>query len=173
LPDDLQRPAGRSGRRRVAPRLWPHGMVTTCGASVKRSSGAVHLGAITLCIDHDHRTRAAASSAHYLEGTTGLPGARASGGNASSQCGISTRAEDSRRRITSTPTRLKAIDSARTGVKDPVTASTSPARALATACPSRAPIISRPYRVLVGPAPKYWRLTTRYADISPPKTMTK
>jgi len=36
-----------------------------------------------------------------------------------------------------------------------------------------APIISRPYRVLVGPAPKYWRFTTRYADISPPKPRPK
>jgi len=35
-------------------------MVTTCGASVKRSSGAVHLGAITLFISHDNLTRAAA-----------------------------------------------------------------------------------------------------------------
>jgi hypothetical protein len=35
-------------------------MVTTCGASVKRSSGAVHLGAITLFIYHDNLTRAAA-----------------------------------------------------------------------------------------------------------------
>ena len=60
FPDDLQRPAGRSGRRLIAPRLWPHGMVTTCGASVKRSSGAVHLGAITLFIYHDNLTRAAA-----------------------------------------------------------------------------------------------------------------
>jgi len=35
-------------------------MVTTGGASVKRSSGAVHLGAITLCISHDNLTRTAA-----------------------------------------------------------------------------------------------------------------
>src|SRR6266851_3346891 len=97
----------------------------------------------------------------------------ASGGNDSSQCGISTRAEDSRCRITSTPTKLKAMDSARTGGKAPVTASTRPASPLATACPSRAPIISKPYRVPVGPVPKYWRFTTRYAVISPPKPRPK
>src|SRR5262245_32578298 len=120
LPDDLQRPAGRSGRRHVALRLWPHGMGTTGGARVTRSSGAVPLGALTLCIDHDTLTRAAAYSAPYLEGTTGRPGARASGGSASSQCGMSTQAEDSRRRITSTPTRLKAMDSSRTSPNEPV-----------------------------------------------------
>ena len=45
---------------------------------------------------------------------------RAAGGNASSQCGISTWAEDSRRRITATPTRLKAMDSSRTRRNEPV-----------------------------------------------------
>jgi hypothetical protein len=37
-----------------------HGIVTTCGASVKRSSDAVHLGTITLFIYHNNLTRAAA-----------------------------------------------------------------------------------------------------------------
>src|SRR5918992_2005066 len=86
LPDDLQRPAGRSGHRLVAPRLWPHGMVTTGGASVTRSSGALHLGALTRCIAHDTLTRAAASRAHDRGGTTGLPRSAASGGSDASQC---------------------------------------------------------------------------------------
>jgi hypothetical protein len=45
---------------------------------------------------------------------------RASGGNDSSQCGISTWAEDSRRRITTTPIRLNAMDSNRTSRNEPV-----------------------------------------------------
>ena len=45
---------------------------------------------------------------------------RASGGNASSQYGISTWAEDSRRRITTTPIRLNAMDSNMTSRNEPV-----------------------------------------------------
>ena len=57
-------------------------------------------------------------SGHDLDGRIVIE--RASGGNASSQCGISTWAEDSRRRITTTPTRLKAMDSSRTSRNEPV-----------------------------------------------------
>jgi hypothetical protein len=52
------------------------------------------------------------SACHILGGITDSD--RASGGNASSQCGISTRVEDARCKITNTPSRLKAMDSART-----------------------------------------------------------
>ena len=55
---------------------------------------------------------------HILGGSIVI--GRASGGKDSSQCGMRTRAVDSRRRITSTPTQLKAMDSPRTSGKEPV-----------------------------------------------------
>ena len=56
---------------------------------------------------------------HILGGSIVI--GRASGGKDSSQCGMRTRAVDSRRRMTSTPATLKAMDSSRTSGKEPVT----------------------------------------------------
>ena len=65
-------------------------------------------------------SRAVGATVERLGGAPGLHRERASGGNASSQCGMRTRAVDSRRRITPTPTRLQAMDSSRTSTNEPV-----------------------------------------------------
>ena len=62
------------------------------------------------------------------------------------------RAEDSRRRITPTPTRLKAMDSSRTSQKRARGVEHQAGQPARHGVPSRAPIISKPYRVPGAPS---------------------